>query len=60
MVVNLDSQTLFFYNNSYELKQDNIISQGFGIEYADIGFSSFTRDLLQIYDERFLIENIKG
>lgn len=60
MIVNLDSQTPFFYNNSYELKQDNIISQDFGIEYADIGFSSFTRDLLQIYDERFLIENIKG
>lgn len=60
MIVNLDSQTPFFYNNSYELKQDNIISQGFGIEYADISFNSFTRDLLQIYDERFLIENIKG
>ncbi|MGX3098647.1 restriction endonuclease [Helicobacter sp. 23-1046] len=60
MIVNLDSQKPFFYNNSYELKHDNIISKDFQLEYADIGFNSFIGDLLKIYDERFLISNIKN
>lgn len=60
MIVNLDSQKPFFYNNSYELKHDNIISKDFKLEYSNIGFDSFISDLLKIYSDRFLIENIKN
>lgn len=60
MIVNLDSRKPFFYNNSYELKHDNITSKDFKLEYSNIGFDSFISDLLKIYSDRFLIENIKN
>ncbi|MCQ2905091.1 Type II restriction enzyme [Helicobacter pylori] len=53
MIVNLDSQKPFFYNNSYELKHDKIVSEYFALEYADIGFDLFVSDLLKIYKNRF-------
>ncbi len=53
MIVNLDSQKPFFYNNSYELKHDKIVSEYFALEYADIGFDLFVSDLLKIYRNRF-------
>lgn len=58
LIVNLCSDKPYFYNNSYELKEDNIISQNFQIEYADISFTNFTKDLLNIYATRFDIANL--
>lgn len=59
LIVNLCSKVPFFYNNSYELICDGIISKDFKIEYADIGFHNFTQDLLTQYAERFDIKNLQ-
>ncbi len=48
------------YKNSTELKEDGIISESFPLEYASLAFDTFTEEIVQIYSERFPINNIKN
>ncbi len=47
------------YRNSKELKEDGVISESFGIEYAGLGFESFAEDIIDIYATRYCIGNIQ-
>ena len=47
------------YKNNSELILDGLIGKDFDINYEEITFENFTKDLLNVYAERFDIENIK-
>lgn len=58
LIVDFSQQTPKLYNNSKELKLDNLISNDFKIEYGDISYNGFVKDLLNIYSTRFNIDNL--
>lgn len=59
LVVDFRPQQPILYRNSQQLKEAGLISQSFDIEYASLGFDTFAEDIIDIYAERFRIENIQ-
>lgn len=59
LIVDFNRTQPHLYKNSAELKKDNLISNSFQIEYADINYQNFTRDILAVYAQRFNINNLK-
>lgn len=58
LIVDFNHDTPVLYNNSRELREAGIISNGFNIEYETLSFRSFARDIIRIYGERYDIRNI--
>lgn len=48
------------FRNSAELKAAGIISKNFQIEYATLGFDTFVDDILEVYKQRYNINNLLG
>ena len=59
LVVDFRPEKPILYRTSNQLKEANIISESFPIEYAELGFDSFAEDIINIYAERFSVENIQ-
>lgn len=59
LIVDFNREVPKLYANSEELKQDGLISPRFAIEYATLGFETFAKDILDIYSQRYSIENLK-
>ena len=59
LIVDFSKDQPYLFRNSAELKEANIISQGFNIEYENLNFQDFAEDILNIYAQRFDITNIK-
>lgn len=53
LIVDFSRNQPYLFKDSAELKDAHIISRAFGIEYASLNFQNFTRDILQVYDNRF-------
>ena len=59
LIVDFDQPQPYLFSNSYELKQAGYLSQNFGIEYADLNFQNFARDILTEYSRRYNINNLR-
>ena len=59
LIVDFNRAQPHLYKDSAELKKDKLISNGFQIEYADINYQNFTKDILSVYAQRFNISNLK-
>lgn len=59
LIVDFNRPKPYLFNNSAELKRAGYISQGFTIEYADLNFQNFVRDILNIYSSRYDINNLR-
>lgn len=59
LIVDFSKTVPKLYKNSQELKADKLISSSFPLEYADISFDNFVEDLLEVYEKRFCIENLR-
>lgn len=58
LIVDFKKAKPCLFNTSAELKQAGLISEDFEIEYANLNFQNFVRDILQIYANRYDISNI--
>lgn len=58
LVVDFASAQPRLFRNSAELKAAGVISRGFQIEYATLGFDTFVDDILQVYQTRYSINNL--
>lgn len=58
LIVDFSQQQPYLFKNSKELKQAGFISENFGIEYASLNFHNFASDILQIYSNRYDINNL--
>lgn len=58
LIVDFNREQPYLFRNSSELKQAGYISQDFEIEYAYLNFQDFARDILQIYSNRYNIDNL--
>lgn len=59
LIVDFSSEVPKLYRNSQELKDDELISKNFAIEYSTLAFDTFAKDILNIYAERHDINNLK-
>lgn len=59
LVVDFSRPCPHLFSNSYELKEAGVVSKQFGIEYESLNFQNFADDILQIYAERFNINNLR-
>lgn len=59
LIVDFSEAVPRLFNNSDELKERNIISNNFSIEYATLAFDSFTEAILNTYERRFDINNLR-
>ena len=60
LVVDFSRPQPKLFRNSAELKAAGVISRGFQIEYATLGFDDFVSDILDIYANRYDIRNLMG
>ena len=60
LIVDFSKDIPKIYNSTQELKDANLIDQDFDLEYKNISFNNFTKDILAIYKERFDINNIQN
>ena len=58
LIVDFSKKNPKLYTSSSELKKDGLISDDFPIEYAELGFESFAKDIINVYTERFDMNNI--
>ena len=58
LVVDFSKNQPRLFHNSAELKAAGIISPDFEIEYATLDFSTFARDILKIYKDRYNLNNL--
>lgn len=59
LIVDFNQQQPYLFKNSRELKDAGLISKDFGIEYETMNFQNFANDILNIYESRFCIDNLK-
>ena len=59
LIVDFNRKVPKLYTNTAELKRDHLISDEFEIEYENISFKNFIKDLLDVYSERYDINNLK-
>lgn len=60
LIVDFRPEKPILYRDSKMLKAAGIISEDFEMEYATLAFDSFVEDILEIYSQRFRIENIRN
>lgn len=60
LIVDFNQEQPYLFRNSSELKDVGLISDDFEIEYETMNFQNFARDILNIYESRFCIDNLKG
>lgn len=53
LIVDFSKKKPKLYMSSEELRKDGLISDTFPIEYAELGFKTFARDIVAIYSDRF-------
>ena len=58
LIVDFNRKQPYLFKDSNDLKQSGYISQDFGIEYSNLNFQNFTRDILQVYSERYNLNNL--
>lgn len=58
LIVDFNRSNPKLYESTAELKEDGLISEDFAIEYSQINFATFAKDLLDIYAQRYKIDNI--
>ena len=58
LIVDFTKDTPKLFKSSEELKNNNLISDEFNIEYSTMNFDNFSDDLIKIYTERFNIKNL--
>lgn len=58
LIVDFNRAVSKLYHSSAELLADGLISDTFGIEYADISFGAFAKDILDVYRQRFVVDNL--
>lgn len=58
MIVDFRENTPKLFNNTKELKDAGLLQSDFEIEYANINFKNFVRDILEMYSRRFDIKNL--
>ena len=58
LIVDFTQTQPILFRNSAELKSAGYISQNFEIEYANLNFQNFARDILQIYSYRYNFYNL--
>lgn len=58
LVVDFSKSSPHLFRNSAELKAAGIISRKFQIEYATLGFDTFVDDILEVYKQRYNINNL--
>lgn len=58
LVVDFNRPQPYLFRNSDELKIAGYISPSFDIEYASLNFYDFVDDILDVYSERYDIQNI--
>ncbi len=59
LIVDFRPQNPILYRNSQELKEAHIISESFELEYATLGFDTFAENIIDIYADRYNINNIQ-
>ncbi len=59
LIVDFRPEMPILYRNSRQLKDAQIVSDAFDIEYAELGFDTFAEDILRVYADRYAIENIQ-
>lgn len=60
LVVDFSQSRPRLFRNSAELKAAGVISKNFQIEYATLGFDTFVDDILEVYAQRYNINNLLG
>lgn len=58
IIVDFSHEEPIIYNSTDMLKRDGLVSPSFPLELADISYDNFIEDLLEIYNQRFKIDNI--
>lgn len=58
LIVDFNKEVPKLYRNSQELKEDELISEDFPIEYSTLAFDTFAEDILDIYSTRHDISNL--
>lgn len=58
LIVDFNQTQPYLFRNSDELKQAGFISKDFEIEYASLNFHNFATDILQIYSNRYNLNNL--
>ncbi len=60
LIVDFSKEEPYLYKNSRELKDNKLVSEDFEIEYENLNFQNFARDILAIYSKRYNIKNIQN
>ena len=58
LIVDFNQPQPYLFKNSTELKQAGFISKDFGIEYASLNFQNFATDILEVYSNRYDLNNL--
>lgn len=59
LIVDFTKDQPHLYKNTAELKAEGLVSDDFEIEYSDLNFQSFASNIIDVYSERFDINNLK-
>ncbi|HEL9638730.1 TPA: hypothetical protein U2D09_000415 [Streptococcus suis] len=59
LIVDFNREQPHLYSSTDELKADKLVSDDFEIEYSNINFQNFAKDILSIYSTRFNLDNLK-
>lgn len=58
LIVDFSQPKPKLYKNSQELIDDGLLPEDFSIEYSELSFDSFAKDIIAVYKDRFDIDNI--
>lgn len=58
LIVDFTYDQPYLFENSLQLKEAGLISRHFDIEYSNLNFQNFADDILEIYSERYNINNL--
>jgi len=58
LIVDFNKEVPKLYKTTSELKEDSLVSADFELEYENLNFENFAEDILNIYSERYDIDNI--
>lgn len=58
LIVDFDKEQPLLFSNSNQLKEAGLISEDFNIEYEELNFQNFVKEILEIYSERYQIQNL--
>ena len=58
LIVDFNRDQPFLFSNSNQLKEAGLISKSFNIEYEELNFQNFVKDILEIYSDRYQIQNL--